>query len=95
MSGKSYLDYLERYNRLTKKREDCGFSRSDLANIVGLTPKRIRNIERGLEVTGGEAKEICRALATRHSEIWVNQDGMIVVREKKRVASREGCHCKL
>lgn len=70
-------------------------TRSELAAETGLSSARIREIERGAEVTGGEAKDICKALNTWWSEIWVNQDGMIVVREKKGSSWGSSCHCKL
>jgi DNA-binding XRE family transcriptional regulator len=95
MARESYEMKLSRVNRLAKKREERGFSQSDLARKLGLKTIEIVRIEKGQEVSGGLAKEICRALRTRFTEVWVNFDGMIVVREKKSRGAREGCVCKL
>lgn len=83
MAREGYSSRLERINKLTKKRNERNISRGQLAAKTGLTAARIRAIERGEEVSGSEAKAICRALNTLWSEIWVKFEGMIVVRERK------------
>ena len=95
MPRESYQQRLARINKLTLKRKARDLSLKELADDSGLSVSRLRDIERGAEVTGGEASAVRDALNTHWSEIWVKQDGMIVVREKKGNRSGSGCYCKL
>lgn len=84
MAYESYADRLERINKLTIRMEELDITRKELADLTGISSRRIRDIQRGSVIEEWEGRILCEHLHRRWNKLWVLYEGEWVARLRER-----------
>lgn len=74
---------LEKFCVLSKMLAKRGMTLPSLSRAAHLSAKRIRQIMRGAEMSGSEARNLAKALKTRVKTLTVSVCGCLYVRERR------------